>query len=130
MSHGLVFLVNCNPIKPLLLVGKGETTWDHAQGVDPSSLDNMGTLERLDDPIDTSTSIHEDCHERTHKERGTHLRMGQNGPRDMIYYGCVGLDGCTNSMEGNNETFECGFGKGNDTPKIQDVLHKYPLDLL
>jgi hypothetical protein len=35
--------------------GQGRETWEHAQEVDPSSLNNMGVSERLDDPIDTPT---------------------------------------------------------------------------
>jgi hypothetical protein len=49
---------------------------------------------------------------------------GTLGPRDMTIDGCMGLDGRTGSMEGHDESFECGFMKGRDTPKRHDVSHK------
>jgi hypothetical protein len=91
-----------------LHLGKGGETWEHAQGVDPSSLDNMGAPERLDDPIDTPMRSHDDRHERAHKERGVHPRMGCVGPRDEMVDGCMGLDGCTGSTEGCDEWLSVG----------------------
>jgi hypothetical protein len=73
-------------------LGKGGVNWEHAQGVDPYSLSNMGALERLDDPIDTPTRIHENQHKEEHKERGVHPREGNTIPRDM-------MDGCDDSFE-------------------------------
>jgi hypothetical protein len=36
----------------------------------------------------------------------------------------LALDGCVGSTDGHDELVECGFVKGNDTPKRHDVLHK------
>jgi hypothetical protein len=99
-----------------LHLGKGGATWEHAQGVDPSSLDNMGTLERLDDPINTPTRSHNDQHERTHKERGV-PKDGAHHPRDMMVDGHVGLDGCTGSMEGAMSHLSVGSQRGMTHPK-------------
>jgi hypothetical protein len=103
---------------------KGGATWEHAQGVDPSSLGNMGTPYRLEDPINTPMRSHDDWHGITHKERGTHPRMGLAILRYMMVDECAGLDGHTGSMEGHDNLFECGFMKGRDTPKIHVVSHK------
>jgi hypothetical protein len=87
--------------------GKGGENWEHAQGVDLSSLKNMDTLDRLDNPINTLMRIHDDFHERTDKERGPHPRVRRVDPRDMIVDGRMGLDGCIESTEGHNKLVEC-----------------------
>jgi hypothetical protein len=38
--------------------------------------------------------------------------------------GHVGMNGRIGSTEGRDESFECGFTKGRDTPKRPDVLYK------
>jgi hypothetical protein len=38
-------------------------TWENAQGVEPSTLENMCMSERFDDPIDTPMKSHDDQHE-------------------------------------------------------------------
>jgi hypothetical protein len=64
----------------------------HSQGVDLSSLGNMGMLERLNDLIETPIEslfgrFKEMNKERVHKRgwsastRGTHLRLGHVGPK-------------------------------------------------
>jgi hypothetical protein len=95
-----------------LSLGKGGATWEHAQEVDPFSLDNMGALESLDDPIDTPSRSHDDSHERAHKARGASFQETKL------------IDGCTRSTEGCDDSVECGFMKGYDTPKRHDISHK------
>jgi hypothetical protein len=73
--------------------------------VDLSSLGSMGELERLDDPIDTTTENRDNRHKEEHKARGTHLRMGCINPRDVTVNGCMGLFGCTSSMKGRDHSF-------------------------
>ena len=112
-------------------------TWDHAKGVDPSSLENMGTLERLVDPIDTPMRSHDDRHERVHKARGACTSQGVHaGPRDEWLMGTrawMGVDGPRKGRDesiecgphnGCNELVECGFAKGHNTLKRHDVSHK------
>jgi hypothetical protein len=87
--------------------GQGRGDLGTPQGVDPPSLGNMGTLERLDDPIDTPTESHFDRHKETHKARGICPRMGCVGPRDTID-GCMvdgrtSLFGCTGSTKGHTQ---------------------------
>jgi len=64
-----------------LCLGKDKATWVHTQGVDSLALGNMGTLERLDDPISTSTKSHVGEHKEEHKVRGARQRMGCVSPR-------------------------------------------------
>jgi hypothetical protein len=80
-------------------------TWAHAQGVDLPALSNVGMLERLNDPIDTSTESHVDRHKETHKARGERLRMGRADPRDTTVDGCIGSFWCTRSTKGNDSSF-------------------------
>jgi hypothetical protein len=83
----------------------------------------MGSLERLDDPIDTPMGSHDDWHKEEHKKRGTCLRMGSVGLRDMMVDGCKGSFGCIESTEGCDQSFECGgLRRGVIHPK-DDVSH-------
>jgi len=68
--------------------------------VDPSTLGNIDTPERLENPINTTTRSHDDWHKRMHKVRSTFPRKGHIGPRDILVDGLVGLDGNVGSMEG------------------------------
>jgi hypothetical protein len=82
-------------------------TWEHAQGVDSSSLGNMGAPKRLYDPIGTPTRSHDDRNKEEHKARGVHPRMGHVGPRDTTIDRRIDSFGCTRSTKGCDDSFEC-----------------------
>jgi hypothetical protein len=86
-------------------------TWVHAQVVDSPAHGNMGALERLDDPIGTSTESLipmkslVDRYKKTHKARGAHPRMGCIVPRDTTIDGCTSSFRHTISAKGRDDSF-------------------------
>jgi hypothetical protein len=81
-------------------LGKGGATWEHAQGVDSSTLDNMGASKRLNDLIDTSTRSHNDRHKKIAQGKWHMTKDGVHRSKRPMIDGQVGLDAHTRSKKG------------------------------
>jgi hypothetical protein len=80
-------------------LGKGGATREHAQGVDSSSLDNMGASKRLKDLIDTSTRSHNDRHKKIAQGKGNMTKDGVHRSKRQMIDGHTGLDVKTRSKK-------------------------------
>jgi hypothetical protein len=81
-------------------LGKGGATWEHAQGVDSFSLDNMGASMRLNELIDISTRNHNDIHKRIAQGKGHVTKDGVHRSKRQMMDGHVALDAHTRSKKG------------------------------
>jgi hypothetical protein len=67
-----------------LCFGKGSETSEHFQGVESSSLFNMGASERLDDSIDKIIRIHDNRHKERTRKRAYSQGWGALVKRHMV----------------------------------------------
>ena len=78
-------------------MGKGGATWEHAQGVDSSALDNMGATKRLNAIIYTSTRSHNDRHKKIAQGKGNMTKDGVHRSKRQMIDGNASLDAYTTS---------------------------------